>query len=195
MVQPGELIIDHPTLINLGFEWLIQGDDNRNAGVEVSYRKQGETQWKPGLPLLRLHGERIYQNQGVFDVISPNMFAGSILDLEPDTVYEARFVMSDPDGMLGQSGKTLTKIVKVRTRPEPMPAAGGKIYHVYPTDYKGVKLEPAFDGLMCAYNYYCGGGDTVTAGRPRVKPGDVITVPLDDGQPNGRDNGSHESEV
>src|SRR5215467_2852210 len=97
-VKPGEFIIDHPTLINLGFEWLIQGDDNRNAQVEVSYRKQGETEWKHGLPLLRLQGERIYQNQGVFDVVSPNMFAGSILDLEPDTTYAARFVMSDPDG-------------------------------------------------------------------------------------------------
>ncbi len=64
-VKPGEFIVDHPTLINLGFEWLIQGDDNRNAQVEVSYRKQGETQWKQGLPLLRLQGERIYQNQGV----------------------------------------------------------------------------------------------------------------------------------
>jgi len=40
-VKPGEFVIDHPTLINLGFEWLIQGDDNRNAQVEVSYRKQG----------------------------------------------------------------------------------------------------------------------------------------------------------
>ena len=29
---------------------------------------------------------------------------------------------------------------------------------------------------MCAYNYYCGGGDTVTAGRPRVKAGDTILV-------------------
>jgi hypothetical protein len=28
---------------------------------------------------------------------------------------------------------------------------------------------------MCTYNYYCG-GDTVTAGRPRVKPGDMILV-------------------
>src|SRR6266576_1771914 len=126
-VKPGELIIDHPTLINLGFEWLIQGDDNRNAKVEVSYRKQGEASWKQGLPLMRLQGERIYQNQGVFDVISPNMFAGSILDLEPDTAYEARFVMSDPDGLIGQSGKTLTKIVKVRTRPEPQPFAGGRV--------------------------------------------------------------------
>src|SRR5260370_40884724 len=100
-VKPGELVVDHPTLINLGFEWLIEGDDNRNSQVEVSYRKRGETQWKPGLPLLRLQAERIYQDQGVFDVISPNMFAGSILDLEPDTEYEARFVMSDPDGIAG----------------------------------------------------------------------------------------------
>jgi hypothetical protein len=171
-VKPGEFIIDHPTLINLGFEWLIQGDDNRNAKVEVSYRKQGEAQWKQGLPLLRLQGERIYQNQGVFDVVSPNMFAGSILDLEPDTAYEARFVMSDPDGVLGQGVKTVT----VRTRPEPKPYAGGRVFHVYPSDYKGTKLDPAFDAVMCAYNYYCGGGDTVTAGRPRVKAGDTILV-------------------
>jgi hypothetical protein len=97
-VKPGEFVVDHPTLINLGFEWLIEGDDNRNAQVEVSYRKRGDTQWRSGMPLLRLQGERIYQNQGVFDVVSPNMFAGSILDLEPDTEYEARFIMSDPDG-------------------------------------------------------------------------------------------------
>src|SRR5207302_896694 len=173
-VKPGEFIVDHPTLINLGFEWLIQGDDNRNAQVEVSYRKQGETEWKKGLPLLRLQGERIYQNQGVFDVVSPNMFAGSILDLDPDTAYEARFAMSDPDGFLGQRGKTVTKTVTARTRPEPKPFAGGRTFHVYPFGFKGAKIEPAFDALMCAYNYYCGGGDTVTAGRPRVKPGDVI---------------------
>ena len=58
-VAPGEFVIENPTLINLGFEWIIRGDDNRNAKVDVSYRKQGETRWKPGLPLLRLQGERI----------------------------------------------------------------------------------------------------------------------------------------
>jgi len=171
-VKSGELLIENPTLINLGFEWFIEGDDNRNAKVEVSYRKQGEAAWKQALPLLRLQGERIYQPQGVFDVISPNMFAGSILDLEPGTAYEARFVMSDPDGLLGPATKTVT----VKTRPEPMPFAGGRVFHVYPKGYQGTKIEPAFDALMCAYNYYCGGGDTVTAGRPRVKPGDTILV-------------------
>jgi hypothetical protein len=175
-VQPGELVVDHPTLINLGFEWVIQGDDNRNAQVEVSYRKQGSTAWTPGLPLLRLQGERIYQTEGVFDVISPNMFAGSILDLEPDTAYEARFVLSDPDGLVGQTARAVTRTISARTRAEPKPYAGGRVFHVYPPGYKGTKVEPAFDGLMCAYNYYCGGGDTVTAGRPRVKAGDTILM-------------------
>ncbi len=39
--RPGEFVVDPPTLINLGFEWFIDGDDNRNATVAVSYRKAG----------------------------------------------------------------------------------------------------------------------------------------------------------
>ena len=170
-VSTGELLIEPPTLINLGFEWFIQGDDNRNAMVEVSYREQGETGWSLALPLLRLQGERIF-NGGVFDVIAPNMFAGSILDLEPDTEYQARFVMSDPDGVIGEASKTVT----VRTRAEPVPSEEGRVFHVYPRGFEGVKLEPAFEGLMCAYNYSCRGGDGATAGRPRVRPGDIVLV-------------------
>src|SRR6266699_2660135 len=116
-VTVGEFLIDPPTLINLGFEWMIQGDDNRNAAVVVSYRKKGESQWRQGMPLLRLQNEEIFQGDRL-DVVSPNMFAGSILDLEPDTEYEARLLMSDPDGVVGQNGKTATKRVTVRTRPE-----------------------------------------------------------------------------
>ena len=47
-VWAGELLIEPPTLINLGFEWLIEGDDNRNAAVAVSYRKTGETRLEAG---------------------------------------------------------------------------------------------------------------------------------------------------
>jgi hypothetical protein len=32
-VTAGELYVEPPTLINLGFEWRITGDDNHNAGV------------------------------------------------------------------------------------------------------------------------------------------------------------------
>src|SRR5438477_836484 len=151
-ITAGEFIVDPPTLINLGFEWFVDGDENRNAAVDVSYRKQGAAEWKQGLPLLRLHGERIKQGDQI-DVVSPNMFAGSILDLEPNTAYEARFVLRDPDGAKGDTTKTVT----VKTRPEPMPAPGGTVYHVYPPGYKGAKTEPSFEGLMYDYNWTCAG--------------------------------------
>jgi hypothetical protein len=167
----GEFVIEPPTLINLGFEWYVEGDDNRNATVDVTYRKSGESGWQQGLPLMRLQRERITTRPRL-DVTSPNMFAGSILDLEPDTSYEAQFVLKDPDGAKGELRKTVT----VRTRPEPKPAADGKVYHVYPPGFRGQKTEPAFEGLMCAYNHFCAGTDWATAGRPRVRPGDTILV-------------------
>jgi len=170
-VTAGELYVEPPTLINLGFEWVIEGDQNRNASVEVSYRRVGSTAWLAALPLMRLNGERIKQGQQI-DVTAPNMFAGSILDLAPATEYEARFVMKDADGVSGQASKT----VRIRTRPEPVPSIDGKTYHVYPHGHTGSKVEPAFEGLMCAYNLTCAGTDWATAGRPRVQPGDVILV-------------------
>ena len=59
-VTAGEFVVDPPTLINLGFEWFIEGDDNRNASVDgvvpqAGRRPTGST----ALPLLRLQGERI----------------------------------------------------------------------------------------------------------------------------------------
>ena len=41
--KPGRFHVEHPTLLNLGFEWAIEGDANRNATVEVRYRKAGTT--------------------------------------------------------------------------------------------------------------------------------------------------------
>ena len=168
-VTAGEFLVDPPTLINLAFEWFIDGDDNRNATVEVQYRKSGETAWKRALPLLRIGGEEIY-NGAQLDIVTPNMFAGSILDLEPDTSYDCTLTLSDPDG--GSAVKTVT----VRTRPEPKPFAGGRVFHVYPHGFKGQKQEPSFEGLLCAYNLTCSGTDWATAARPRVKAGDTILV-------------------
>src|SRR5579862_9913367 len=69
---------ERPTLISLGFEWNIDGDDNRNSNVAVSYRKKGDQAWKDGPPLLRLGNERINENN--LQYVVPNMFAGSIFD-------------------------------------------------------------------------------------------------------------------
>ena len=179
----GEFGVEPPTLLSLGFDWKIAGDDNRNASVDVTYRKKGDGGWKRGLPLLRLQHEWV--NGGPpqandnpllprtpFDYVVPNMFSGSILNLEADTEYECRFVMTDPDGISGVT----TRSAIVRTRKEPMPATGGKTYHVYPVDWKGPKQEPAFTGLMSAYYMGTSHYDYENAWPARVKPGDVILV-------------------
>ena len=93
----GEFIVEPATLINLGFEWFIEGDANRTAYVDVSFRKTGTSAWQAALPLLRLNGERVRQGTQL-DVTVPNMFAGSILDLEPDTSYEAQFILKGAGG-------------------------------------------------------------------------------------------------
>jgi len=166
----GEFITEPATLVSLGFEWMIAGDDNRNATVAVSYRRRGEQMWRQGLPLLRIGNERI--NENALQYVTPNGFAGSLFDLEPATEYEARFVMSDPDGVEGKA----ERIVTVRTRPEPMPAAGGRIYHVYPAGFNGAKQEPAFTGLLAAYYTGSSHSDNFNTFPPRVQPGDTILV-------------------
>ena len=87
-VQAGRLIVEPPTLLNLGFEWEIVGDANRNATVAVRYRETGVSVWKDALPLLRMGGERVFRAAEHLDYTVPDRFAGSILDLKPDTEYE-----------------------------------------------------------------------------------------------------------
>ena len=166
-VTAGALIVEPPTLICLGFEWEISGDDNRNATVDVTYRKSGEKVWRDALPLLRMGGEKIFR--APYTV--PDRFAGSILDLEPDTEYEVQLTMKDADGVSGQA----TQLRKVRTRGEPKAATGGRVLHVYPPTWRGAKEEPNFTGLMAAYAG-AGTGDWNVVYQQKVGPGDVIVV-------------------
>ncbi|MBN2059156.1 MAG: hypothetical protein JW882_01960 [Deltaproteobacteria bacterium] len=173
-INPGRFVVEPSTLTCLGFEWYVEGDDNHNATVEVLYRKKGDYEWREALPLLRIQNEesifKFYNNS--IDYITPNMFAGSIFDLEPETEYECRFLMSDPDGVIGDT----ERLVTVKTRPEPRPFKNGKTYHVYPNDYAGQKEEPAFPNLMAAYYTGWCEADWWCVAPPRVKPGDTILV-------------------
>jgi len=117
----GRFHVEHPTLLNLGFEWAISGDANRNATVDVKFRATGESAWREALPLVRIGGENIYRRRENLDYTVPEGFAGSILNLQPGTEYECQFTMKDPDGATGQTSQT----VKVKTRTEPQPYAGG----------------------------------------------------------------------
>jgi hypothetical protein len=198
-------------LISLGVDWSIEGDDNRNASVDVEYRRSGESQWQRALPLLRLQHEQVNGRVGgpsfvdaanaaesaaalalanpavaaanaataggpfafsPFSYVAPNMFSGSVFDLAPDTEYELRLTLKDPDGVVGAAQRTLL----AHTRAEPQPAAGGKTYHVYPVGWSGPKQEPAFTGLMAAYYMAAAHFDYQNAYPPRVQPGDTILV-------------------
>ncbi len=165
--KAGKFTVEPPTLICLGFEWVIEGDENRNATVKLSYRAPGQPAWKEALPLLRMGGEKIFR--APYTV--PEGFAGSILDLTPDTEYEVRLTLSDPDGVSGQT----EQIVKVRTRGEPKAASGGRVLHVYPPGWRGAKEEPNFTGLMAAYAG-AGTGDWNVVFQRKAEPGDVILV-------------------
>lgn len=141
---PGEIYIEPTTLHCLGFEWPITGDSNRNAAVDVRYRKVGARIWKQALPLLRIGGEKVGGIAGWPEYVCPDMFAGSIFELLPDTPYEVRLNLSDVDG--GSSEKEVT----VRTKAQPrLPGKGSKI-HVYPSPYAGKKKSPAFSDLQAA---------------------------------------------
>jgi hypothetical protein len=170
--KTNEFIIEPPTLLCAGFQWTISGDENRNATVAVQFRKKGSAYWNQGLPLLRIGGEKVYGHEQRWVYTTENMFAGSIFNLEPGTVYECNFQLTDPDGVEGPN----THTVFVTTKTEPRPYEHGQVYHVYPPGYEGKKETPAFTGLNEAY--YGGGntGDWWNVPEPRVQPGDLILV-------------------
>ncbi|MFO0953396.1 MAG: hypothetical protein U0835_20055 [Isosphaeraceae bacterium] len=167
----GRFVVEHPTLRNLGFEWAIRGDANRNATVTVRFRPVGEPAWREALPLLRIGGERVYREREHLEYTVPEGFAGSILNLQPDTEYECAFTLKDPDGGTGPAEQT----VRVRTRREPQPYNGGRTLHVYMPDYQGPKQEPSFTSVLQAY-YGAGLGDWSVVWERRARPGDTILV-------------------
>ena len=144
-VAPKQFIVDPPTIENLGFRWYIEGDSNRNASVSVEFRKKGQTQWSRALPMLRVHHEVSNQQYGPYR--TGNLFAGSVLFLEPGTAYEVRFTMSDPDG----GAPAEPNIVEVATRAEPKAFEGGRTIEATPEK-----------GLL--------------AGFEQAQPGDVIQL-------------------
>ena len=70
---------------------------HEEVSATLRYRQEGQTEWREGLPLVKLYGGR---------------FAGSIFHLEPATTYEVQAVLKDENDI---EIKTLAGTVKTRS--------------------------------------------------------------------------------
>src|SRR5262249_54244984 len=147
----GEPVLEPPTLRSLGVYWIVRGDENRNARVEVAYRAASRGQWRQGPPLFR--GERGAHQPGAdpsqLDVPDDGWcVAGSVLWVQPDTAYELRLRLVDPDG-----GDT-ERLLQARTMAEPVAPAPLHRYHVVPGEGSGSGSESdPFRGLADAHSH------------------------------------------
>ena len=156
-IRPGNLVLEAPTIHCLGVRWYVNGDENGNAKVLASCRRKGEREWHQALPLFRVgtgpdsqEGEARLMNSSKYDRRDwpfeiGNLFAGSIFDLRPDTAYEIKLVLSDPDG------GAATRVLKAHTKPEPIVPRPKRTLHVVPGvgGGKGSQSDPV-RGLAAA---------------------------------------------
>lgn len=154
-VTPGRFFVDPPTIHNLGFRWYIEGDSNRSASVAVAYRPKGETAWREAQPMLRVQYEVV--NRAFNPWRCGNVFAGSVMFLQPGTEYEVRFTMTDPDG-----GAPRPKIVTATTRTGPARYEGERQVPVLPADHEGPRPPGAAVELSEALR--------------QARPGDVLLL-------------------
>lgn len=100
--------LDRPTLLNLGVQVLISGDENYDASIALRYRQSGAMAWKEGLPLFRVRPETVPKRT------VPEQFAGSVFDLSPGTTYEIELRALDADGPVDE-----TIVLEATTRSVP----------------------------------------------------------------------------
>jgi hypothetical protein len=112
--KPGPVTTPYPTVVNLSVEWSIEGDDNRDGVVTVAFRAMGEPRWQRAMPLRRVPAGESRTTNPIFHW--QNRHSGSIFDLRPDTAYEIRLKLDDPDGGSAE------QVVRARTRAVPRDA-------------------------------------------------------------------------
>lgn len=144
--EPGEPEFEPSTFHSIGVRWPVRGDANANAWIAVQYIKRGDAEWKEAFPLLRTNPEAILAENRV---AGGWLFAGSIVDLSPDTEYAVALSLKDPDGA------ETRRIVTIRTRGEPREPANMRVRHVVPLSATtggpgtGTVTSP-FEGLQAA---------------------------------------------
>jgi len=112
-IAVGEVEIDPATPHTIGLSVpIMEGDENFDAAVRVAYRQVDSLTWKDALPLQRVRTDTLSDEVSTQFPIA-EQFAGSIFELNPDSTYEVRLTIEDPDG------RTAMRTVKVKTRALP----------------------------------------------------------------------------
>lgn len=132
----------YPTFQSIGVRLAFSGDANANATAHLEWRPQGAPNWTAGVSMTRITNGR---------------WAGSVLWLTPDTPFDVRAVIDDPDGGGSASGTT-------RTRANPATVATGSTWWVA---VNGNDANAGTSGAPLA---------TLTAAAGKALPGDEIRV-------------------
>ncbi len=150
LLRPGHAtLVDAAAFGNFhsaGIVLTISGDDNANAAAELELSPPGSTAFHAAHPLVRIDATR---------------FVGSLFELEPDTTYEARVTLSDPDGVTGAT----QSLLDVATRPDTFPDPSLRTLHVSPT---GDDANPGTDPLAPLL--------TIQHAADLSQPGDLVLI-------------------
>jgi len=107
------------TFEHIGVHVSIVGDNNLNSTLQIDYKLQGTMSWESGATTMRAHPQLKIDGSN----LNLNFHAGSVLFLMPNSEYNIRLTLSDPDG----GSIVITNTVKTRAKPS-IPANGQTIY-------------------------------------------------------------------
>lgn len=136
----------YPNLETAGVTATLSGDANGNATVGLEWRRVGDPTFKSAQPLVRVDATHLI---------------GSLFSLTPNTSYEIRATLSDPDGIIGSAQNSATSSTRADVLVEP----SLRTLYVSPTG------DDSKDGLTLANAV-----KTVQRGADLAQAGDVVLI-------------------
>jgi len=133
------------TLVTTSYEHVsihvnIEGDDNRNSYMELSYKLASESTYKPGAECMRAYPTMIVDGA----ILNRNYLAGSVMFLSPGESYDIKYEITDPDGLVWSAEIPVTM-------KQEMSYSNLSVYYAIPGNGGGTgTMDDPFLGLQTA---------------------------------------------
>ncbi|MBX2816186.1 MAG: right-handed parallel beta-helix repeat-containing protein [Saprospiraceae bacterium] len=151
-VSPGAIRLD-ATFESISVLWDIEGDANLTSTLSIEFRETGGVDYQEGAHTMRANPNSVIDGASA----SYNYHGGSIWWLIPDTEYEVRLSLVDPDG------GSATEVRSVRTKKELPAQISGNLRYVVPGSGGGSgSIGDPFLGLQSAAD--------------QAQPGDIFEI-------------------